>query len=335
MGKKVPDWQTWINCTNGSLKIRHLKEGLAEDLEIPWPSKLTHLECEKVRFRAQDFQPVLEYGKTLATVSLNSCEFEPGALSVLANTAALRCLTIKDSNISDAELNWLTAAPKLESLELSGNPKCTGAVIAQIADSPLQRLCLDKTGLQDSDIPAILSFTQLKYLSVSDTKVTGAALFPLAANRALTIVCAHDCAGMARFRAAQRQNWKKKTEYDSELAEEVWQLVRDFFSASQDRRQKRSTYVTQQYLDYCKKHGYSGVDLGQRVSFSTDQTPPYQDYRIVDAEQINRKKLYVYCEKDDVGLSQYRYLVVLTDDGWKIDKSEWLFDGRWSFYPLK
>ncbi|MDE6674435.1 MAG: RhsIA family immunity protein [Acetatifactor sp.] len=61
----------------------------------------------------------------------------------------------------------------------------------------------------------------------------------------------------------------------------------------------------------------------------------YQDYRIVDAEQINRKKLYVYCEKDDVGLSQYRYLVVLTDDGWKIDKSEWLFDGRWSFYPLK
>ena len=335
MGKTVPSWQTYINCVKGSLIIRHLKEGLAEDLEIPWPSKLTHLECEKVRFRVQDLQPVLECGKTLETVSLKSCEIEPNALQVLTIAASLRCLIIRDCNISDANLNWLAASPKLELLNLSGNPKCTGAVIAQTAGSPLHNLYMDQTDLQDCDIPALLSFTGLKHLSISDTKVTGTALLQLASNCALTIICTHDYAGMVQFRAAQRQNWKKKTEYDKGLAEEILQLVKDFFSASQDRRQKRSGYVTPQYLEYCKKHGYSGVDLGQKLSFSTDETPPYQDYRIVDAEQISRKKFYIYCEQDDAGLSQYRYLVMLTNEGWKIDKSERLLEGKWSFWPLK
>lgn len=335
MGKAVPSWQTYINCTNGSLIIRHLKKGLAEDLEIPWPSKLIHLECEKVRFRVQDLQPVLECGKSLDTVSLKNCEIEPGALQVLANAASLRYLAIIDCNISDADLNWLAASPRLESVNLSQNPECTGAVIAQTVGSPLRNLYLDNTSLQDCDIPTILSFPQLEYLSISDTGVTGAALLQLATNRALTVVCTHDRRGLAQFRAAQRQNLKKKTEYDKEPAEEASQLVKDFFSASQDSRQKRSKYVTQRYLDYCKAHGYNGVDLGQRISFSEDKTPPYQDYQIVDVEQINRKKFYVYCEQDDAGLSQYRYLVMLTEDGWEIDKSELLREGKWCFWPLK
>ena len=335
MGKTVPSWQTFINCANGSLIIRHLKEGLAEDLEIPWPSKLTRLECEKIRFQIQDLQPVLECGKTLDTISLTSCEIEPGALQIFAKASSLRCLILKACNISDADLDWLANAPRLELLDLSGNPGCTGAVTAQIAGAPLRNLYLDKTSLQDSDIPALLSFSQLKYLSISNTKVTGAALLQLAANRTLTVVCAHEYEGMAQFRAAQRQNWKKKTEYDNELAEKAFLLVKDFFSASQNRRQKRSAYVTQRYLDYCKAHGYNGVDLGQRVSFSEDGTPPYQDYRIVDVEQISRKKLYVYCEQEDASLSQYRYLVTLTDEGWQIDKSERLFEEKWCFWPLK
>lgn len=40
MGKIVPAWQTFINCNGKSLIIRHLKNGLAEDLEIPWPKKI-------------------------------------------------------------------------------------------------------------------------------------------------------------------------------------------------------------------------------------------------------------------------------------------------------
>lgn len=35
MGKIVPDWQTFIRCNGNDLIIRHLKSGLAEDLEIP------------------------------------------------------------------------------------------------------------------------------------------------------------------------------------------------------------------------------------------------------------------------------------------------------------
>lgn len=335
MGKTVPSWQTYINCTNGSLKIRHLKEGLAEDLEIPWPSKLIRLECERVRLRTQDLHPVLMCGETLDTVSLTSCELAPGALQVFAKAASLRCLILKACNISDADLDWLTAAPGLELLDLSDNPACTGAVTTQISTAPLRNLHLDKTGLQDSDIPALLSFSQLRYLSVSDTKVTGPALLQLAANRTLTVVCTHDREGMAAFRAAQRQNWKKKAEYDKVLAEEAGLLVKDFFSASQDRRQKRSGYVTQQYLDYCRAHGYNGVDPGQRISISENDAAPYQDYHIVDVEQISRKKLYVYCEQDDDFLSQYRFLVTMTDEGWRIDKSERLLEEKWRFWPLK
>lgn len=333
MGKIVPGWQTYINCTNGSLKIRHLKEGLAEDLEIPWPSKLIRLECEKVRFGVQDLQPVSACGKTLDTVSLDSCELEPGALQVLAAAVSLRCLILKNCHLSDSDLDWLTTAPRLELLNLSGNPECTGAVLTQIAGAPLNSLYLDQTGLQDSDIPALLSFSQLKYLSISDTKVTGAALPQLAANCALTVICNHDRMGVMQFRAAQRQSWKKRTEYDKELAKEALMLIESFFSASQDQSsiRKRNSYVTQQYRDYCKKHGYSGL----RLYLDTNEALLYQDFRIVDTEQINRKKFYVYCEKDDVRLSQYRFLVVLTDEGWKIDKTEQMLDGKWRFWPLE
>ena len=46
MEKKVPDWQTFIRCNGGHLIIRHLKSGLAENLETPWPTKLKGMECE-------------------------------------------------------------------------------------------------------------------------------------------------------------------------------------------------------------------------------------------------------------------------------------------------
>ena len=55
MGKIVPDWQTFICCKGGHLIIRHLKSGLAEDLEIPWPEKLKGITCEKSGFEQKIF----------------------------------------------------------------------------------------------------------------------------------------------------------------------------------------------------------------------------------------------------------------------------------------
>ncbi|MDE7223117.1 MAG: hypothetical protein K2O34_04980 [Acetatifactor sp.] len=84
------------------------------------------------------------------------------------------------------------------------------------------------------------------------------------------------------------------------------QLVENFFSASQDQGgiRSRNNYVTQQYLDYCKKHGYSGL----RLYFDTNEALLYQDFRIADTEQINRKKFCVYCG---------------------------MIDGKWRFWPLE
>lgn len=85
---------------------------------------------------------------------------------------------------------------------------------------------------------------------------------------------------------------------------------------------------------YSRAHGYNGVDAGQKVSFSDWSALPYQGYQVVDVEQITRKKFYVYSESDDAVLSQYRCLVIQTEDSWKIDKNERLTDGKWKFRSL-
>ena len=334
MGNAAPSWQTFISCNGGGLIIRHLKSGLAEDLEIPWPAKLKRITCEKVRFRAEDLRPLSEYVETLDTVEMKGCEFAEGALTVLAGMASLRYLSLENCGISDADLNWFRGAPKLNGLVLAGNQECTGAVVAAANASPLERLDLKGTGFQDKDVPLLLSFQRLGHLNLSDTKVTGAALPQLAVNRNLDIICGHDRNGVARFRAAQRNNWKKELAFDAEPAEEAMEAVRHFYKVSQDSGQPRSSLVTVRYLDYCKAHGYNGVDVGQKVSFSDSSALPYQGYQVVDVEQVTRKKFYVYSESDDAVLSQYRCLVIQTEDGWKIDKNERLTDGKWKFWRL-
>lgn len=335
MGKIVPDWQTFICCDGSNLIIRHLKSGLAEDLEIPWPQKLRQIHCEKVRLRAEDLQPLSRYRETLDSVELKNCEIEPGALSVLSGASSLRYLSIENCDVSDNDFEWFKGTTKLEAIALNGNPKCTGAVIARAVGSPLGRLYLQGTNFQDSDIPLILSFPKLMILNISDTRVTGATLLQLAVNQGLSIICDHERESVAQFRATQRQNWKKKLPFDEKLAKETMQLVKAFYTASQYSKQRRSNFVTQRYLDYCKAHGYNGVDPGQRFSFGGSPTPPYQDYRVVDVEQITRKKFYVYSECDDLTLTQYRCLVLYTEDGWKIDKNERLMDGKWRFWNLE
>ena len=105
MGNAAPSWQTFISCNGGGLIIRHLKSGLAEDLEIPWPAKLKRITCEKVRFRAEDLYPLSEYVKTLDTIEMKDCEFAEGALSVLAGMAFLRYLSLENCGISTIQYN--------------------------------------------------------------------------------------------------------------------------------------------------------------------------------------------------------------------------------------
>lgn len=163
---------------------------------------------------------------------MKDCEFAEGALSVLAGMASLRYLSLENCGISDADMNWFRETPKLNSLVLAGNPECTGAVVAAANASPLEKLDLRGTGFQDKDIPLLLSFPWLGYLNLSDTKVTGAALSQLAVNRNLNIICGHDRNGVARFRAVQRNNWKKELAFDAGPAEETMKTVRHFYKVS-------------------------------------------------------------------------------------------------------
>ena len=248
MGKPVPSWRTFISCTGRSVTIRHQKEGLAEDLEIPWPKRLDLFTCEKVRFRPGDLEPLLAHEKTLHTVDLQGCRFDPGALDPLAKLSHLRCLSLRDCALSDEALNWFRGGDSLEVLNLGGNPGCTGRVIRQAEGSPLGNLSLEGTGIQNGDMAALAAFPQLETLSVSGTAVTGEGLLSLAGNLGLTVLCDHDREGLARFRTAQRQGWKKTPgPTDDPVCREAMELVRAFFAASQDPRRERSGFVTQGY----------------------------------------------------------------------------------------
>lgn len=171
-------------------------------------------------------------------MELKECEVEPGALSVLSQAFFLRYLSIKYCGVSDRDFEWFKGTAKLETLGLEGNSQCTGAVIARAVGSPINCLYMQGTDFQDADIPLMLSFPHLRILSISDTKVSGAALQQLAVNRELNIICDHDRKRVSQFRAAQRQNLKKKLSFDEKPAEEAMQLVRDFYAASQDSRQR-------------------------------------------------------------------------------------------------
>lgn len=336
MGKPVPSWQTFISCTGRSVTVRHLKEGLAEDLEIPWPKRLDIFTCEKVHFRAGDLGPLRAHQRTLHTVDLQGCRFEPGTLEVLAELPLLRCLRLWDCALSDEDLGWFRGGDALSVLNLGKNPGCTGRVIRQAEGSPLANLSLEETGIRKEDIPALAAFPRLETLTVSGTAVTGEELLPLAGNLGLTVLCDHDREGLAGFRAAQRQGWKKTPgSPEAPVCREAMEFVRSFFAASRDPRRERSGFVTQRYLDYYKAHGFSGVDPGQRVAFRDSREPPYKDCRVVDAERLTPKKVLVYWEKDDRQLSQYRALAVQTPEGWRLDKNEWLYFGKWKFYPLE
>ena len=233
-------------------------------------------------------------------------------------------------------MNWFRGGDSLEVLNLGGNPGCTGRVIRQAEGSSLGNLSLEGTGIQNGDMAALAAFPQLETLSVSGTAVTGEDLLSLAGNLGLTVLCDHDREGLARFRAAQRQGWKKTPGPTGDpVCQEAMELVRAFFAASQDPRRERSGFVTQRYLDYCKAHGFNGVDPGQRVAFRDSREPPYKDCRVVDAERLTSKKVLVYWEKDDRQLSQYRCLAVRTPEGWRLDKNEWFYFGKCQFYPLE
>ena len=122
MGKAASSWQAFISCNGSSLIIRHLKSGLAEDLEIPWPEKLKRITCEKVRLRAEDLRPLSEYVRILDTIEMKDCEFAEGALSVLAGIFSLRYLSFENCGISDPDMNWFRGTLKLSGLVLAGNP---------------------------------------------------------------------------------------------------------------------------------------------------------------------------------------------------------------------
>ena len=132
----------------------------------------------------------------LNSLSIVDCEIAADATRrILAELKALRDLVLNELSIGDADVGALAGLKQLEYLDLA-NTRITSRVLEHLVDLPqltqltltgveirggldvlpkltaVQALHLDATNLRDSDIPAVTSIPQLRFIDVSHTKLT-------------------------------------------------------------------------------------------------------------------------------------------------------------------
>lgn len=109
----------------------------------------------------------------LRRLVLNSSGVSDKELEAIAKCKALRELIIPASATTDAGLVHLLKMPRLESLDISENPRITDAGMKQVAQlERLEHLYLGKTSITDKGLFELKPLEGLRNLHVAGTKVT-------------------------------------------------------------------------------------------------------------------------------------------------------------------
>lgn len=112
----------------------------------------------------------------LRRLVLNKSGVTDKELEVIVGCKALRVLIIPASGVTDAGLNHLSRVPRLDTLDVSENPRVTDAGMKQVATlERLEHLYLGKTSLTDKGLFELKPLEGLRTLHVAGTKVTAAA----------------------------------------------------------------------------------------------------------------------------------------------------------------
>ncbi|HEX4606797.1 MAG TPA: hypothetical protein VH092_01205 [Urbifossiella sp.] len=112
----------------------------------------------------------------LRKLVLNKSGVSDKELAEIANCGQLRVLIIPESHVTDAGLAALEKLNRLETLDLSDNPKLTDKAAGHIKGLlRLEALFLNKTGLTDKGLAELRPLEGLRDMTVAGTKVTAKA----------------------------------------------------------------------------------------------------------------------------------------------------------------
>ena len=216
----------------------------------------------------------------------------------LAGAKKMVNVGIEYAELTDACFAVFATMPALKYLLLAGNPAITGKGLSTMQASKVDLLDLSATSLDDEGLHHL--FTQEQ---------------------------------MELFASLQRNQAKKKLEVDADAVHQAEQVLYAFFAAmtqwekytdqagfdAPDVRPKLQQ-IWQQYVSEKPRMGYRPLAL----SLSPEGT--YAAFRLVDAEQVSRNKLYIYAQDERINLD-YRFWMKRVGEAWKIDAVQMRTDG--------
>ena len=229
----------------------------------------------------------------------------------LAGAKKMVNVGIEYAELTDACFAVFATMPTLEYLLLAGNPAITGKGLSMMQASKVALLDLSATSLDDEGVLGI-AFNKRLSLRPGD-------LFTQEQ--------------MELFASLQRSQAKKKLEVDADAVHQAEQVLYAFFAAmtqwekytdqtgfdAPDVRPKLQQ-IWQQYVSEKPRMGYRPLAL----SLSPEGT--YATFRLVDAEQVSRNKLYIYAQDERINLD-YRFCMKRVGEAWKIDAVQMRTDG--------
>jgi hypothetical protein len=112
----------------------------------------------------------------LRKLVLNRSGVTDKELAEIAGCSQLRALVIPEAQVTDAGVAAVEKLTRLESLDLSDNPRLTDKAAAHVKTLlRLENLFLNKTGLTDKGLAELKTLEGLRDLTVAGTKVTAKA----------------------------------------------------------------------------------------------------------------------------------------------------------------
>jgi hypothetical protein len=112
----------------------------------------------------------------LRKLVLNRSGVSDKELTEITGCAQLRVLIMPEAQVTDAGLKAVEKLPRLETLDVSDNPRVTDKAAAAIKTlARLENLYLNKTGLTDKGLAELRPLEALRDLTVAGTKVTATA----------------------------------------------------------------------------------------------------------------------------------------------------------------
>lgn len=297
-------------------------------------------QFENRTFSSEDIQLIADQPGLVGLVFKN-CPITDKDIETLSSLPKLVNLTLENTHISDNALEYLANIATLQYLFIVGADIDGSGLIHLQSHKKLNTLWLDNTCLNNDGVKYLIDFQKLGVVRFVNTEVTYDGLMSLASNYKIKVAGDHFSEQeMRAFEAEQRTLNKKTLTFDAQDIETAKAQLLDFFDAitaweqlaekdhDEDDLLRQCIGIFATYCTEKKRKGFRP----HWISFSYGPNYSYANHHIVDWEQPNKNKLYIYT-RDDYLDTQYRFLFSQKTDKWMLDEG-YVLDGGWKKYGL-